>query len=57
MIGAFLGVTFMALLNNSFNLLEIEPQWQNVVIGIILILVVTSDGYLAIRKKKILGKA
>lgn len=56
-IGAFLGVTFMALLNNSFNLLEIEPQWQNVVIGIILILVVTSDGYLAIRKKKLLGKA
>ena len=56
-IGAFLGVTFMTLLNNSFNLLEIEPQWQNVVIGTILILVVTSDGYLAIRKKKLLGKA
>ncbi len=55
-IGAFLGITFMALLNNSFNLLEIQSQWQNVVIGIILILVVTSDGYLAIRKRRALGK-
>jgi ribose transport system permease protein len=55
-IGALLGITFMTLLNNSFNLLEIQPQWQNVVIGIILILVVTSDGYLAIRKKKLMGK-
>ena len=55
-IGAFLGVTFMSVLNNSFNLLEIEPQWQNVVIGVILILVVTSDGYLALRKMRALGK-
>ncbi len=54
--GALLGVTFMALLNNSFNLLEIDPQWQNVVIGFILMAVVTSDGYLVIRKKRAFGK-
>jgi ribose transport system permease protein len=55
-IGALLGVVFMALLNNSFNLLEVAPHWQNVVIGGILVLVVVSDGYLSIRKKKALGK-
>jgi ribose transport system permease protein len=55
-IGALLGVVFMSLLNNSFNLLEVEPHWQNVVIGGILVLVVVSDGYLSLRKKKALGK-
>lgn len=55
-IGALLGVAFMSLLNNSFNLLEVAPHWQNVVIGGILVLVVVSDGYLSIRRKKALGK-
>jgi ribose transport system permease protein len=55
-IGALLGVIFMSLLNNSFNLLEVAPHWQNVVIGGILALVVVSEGYLSLRKKRALGK-
>ena len=54
--GGVLGVIFMALLNNAFNLMEVAPHWQNVVVGTILVLVVTSDGYISIRKKRALGR-
>ena len=49
-IGALLGVIFMSLLTNMFNLLKISPELQNVVVGIILVLVVTLDGYMNIKK-------
>lgn len=54
--GGVLGVIFMALLNNAFNLMEVAPHWQNVVVGGILVLVVTSDGYISIRKKRAMGR-
>lgn len=55
-VGALLGVAFMSLLSNSFNLLELGSQWQDVVVGAVLIAVVVSDGYLYLRKQRILGK-
>lgn len=55
-IGAFLGVMFMSLLINSFNLFEIGAFWQSIIIGLILIIVVTSDAYLTTRKLKAVGK-
>ena len=55
-IGALLGVTFMSLLGNSFNLWELGAKWQNVVLGAVLIVVVVSDGWLYIRKQRALGK-
>ncbi len=55
-IGAFLGVMFMSLLINSFNLFEIGAYWQSIIIGLILVSVVTSDAYLTTRKLKNLGK-
>lgn len=55
-LGALLGVTFMSLLTNMFNLFDIKSQWQNVVIGLILILVILSDGYLTLKKMRGIGK-
>jgi len=55
-VGALLGVTFMSLLNNSFTLWEVG-KWQNAVLGMVLVSVVVSDGYLTLRKQRALGKA
>lgn len=55
MIGAVFGTVFMAFLMNSFNLFEISSQWQNITTGIVLLVVVLSDGYASIRKQKALG--
>ncbi|HTG69253.1 MAG TPA: ABC transporter permease [Candidatus Udaeobacter sp.] len=55
-VGAIFGVIFSSLLSNYFNLFEVKPQWQNVVIGIILVIVVISDGYLSLRKQRELGR-
>ena len=56
MIGAVLGVIFMSLLTNMFNLLQMSPELQNVVVGVILVLVVTLDGYMNIKKLRAQGK-
>lgn len=42
-IGALLGVAMMNLISNGLNLLGINPYWQSIVIGGILILAVASD--------------
>ena len=55
-IGAISGMVFMALMSNAFNLFFIPPQWQNIMIGIILLLVITVDGYVSLSKQKQLGK-
>lgn len=55
-IGAVLGVIFMSLLTNMFNLLEMSPELQNIVVGIILVLVITMDGYMNIKKLREQGK-
>ncbi len=55
-IGALFGVIFMSLLTNMFNLLTMSPELQNVVVGLILVAVVTMDGYLNIKKLREQGK-
>jgi ribose transport system permease protein len=55
-LGALGGVAFMSLIRNMFNIFEVTSSWQNIVIGTILIIVVTVDGYLVLRKKRELGK-
>ncbi|MDD3796300.1 MAG: ABC transporter permease [Lachnospiraceae bacterium] len=55
-IGATLGVIFMALLTNMFNLLRMSPELQNIVVGISLVAVVTLDGYMNIKKLRLQGK-
>lgn len=55
-IGAVAGMTFMALMSNAFNLFFIPPQWQNILVGIILLLVITVDGYVSLSKQKRLVK-
>ncbi len=55
-VGALLGVMFMSVLNNSFNLVELASEWQDVVVGAVLILAVVSDGYLVMRKRRLAGR-
>jgi ribose transport system permease protein len=50
--GCLLGTLFISLLKNAFNLFEINTLWQNVVLGIILVLIVVSDGYFYIRNRR-----
>jgi ribose/xylose/arabinose/galactoside ABC-type transport system permease subunit len=55
--GAFFGTAFVTLLQNGFNLFEINPLLKSVVIGGILVLVVAVDGYIYLKKMRALGKA
>jgi len=55
-VGAFLGVTFISLLRNAFNLFEINVLWQSVTLGFILVVVVVADGYMFVQNQRRLGK-
>ncbi len=55
-LGAVLGVAFMSLLTNMFNLLEMNAQLQNVVVGLTLIAVIVIDGYVNLKKMREMGK-
>ena len=56
MLGALFGTFFLTLLTNAFNLYEINQHTQSLTLGIVLIAVVSIDGYLQIRKRRMLGK-
>jgi len=49
-LGALIGVVMITLLTNAFNLLAIPSQWQAVVIGSVLIIVVIADATRVLRK-------
>ncbi|TNC72739.1 ABC transporter permease [Rubellimicrobium roseum] len=49
-VGALAGVLFVTLLTNAFNLLSVPSEWQAVVIGAVLVLVVVVDGVMVLRK-------
>ena len=55
-VGAFFGMAFMALMNDAFNLYTIAPQWQSIIVGAILLVVIAVDGYFSLQKQKKLGK-
>ena len=55
-VGAVFGVAFMSLLTNTFNLLEMKPQLQNIVVGLILVAVLCVDGYVNLKKMQKIGK-
>ncbi len=42
-IGSIFGVALMALINNGLNLLGVNPYWQNIVIGAVLVIAVAAD--------------
>ena len=56
MLGAFFGTAFVALLENAFNLFEINSLFKSVVVGAVLVLVVLFDGYVNMKKMEKLGK-
>lgn len=51
-LGSVLGVLFITLINNAFNLFEVAAEWQKVVVGGVLVAVVVSDGWRSLRKKR-----
>lgn len=55
--GVLFGTAFVTLLQNGFNLFEINPLYKSVIIGGMLVLVVAADGYLYLKKMRELGKA
>ena len=55
-VGAFSGMVFMVLMSNAFNLYTIPPQWQSILVGFILLVVIAVDGYVSLNKQKRLGK-
>ncbi|HEB33017.1 MAG TPA: ABC transporter permease [Spirochaetes bacterium] len=55
-IGALLGVIFLTLIVSAFNILEIGMSWQNIIVGIILIFIVSVDAYLVTRRRRTLGE-
>lgn len=55
-VGSFLGVVFMAMVMSIFNILEIGIYWQNIVVGIILVFIVSLDAFLVARRKRALGE-
>lgn len=52
-IGAMLGVAFISLITNAFNLFEVPSEWQSAVIGAVLVVVVAVDGILLLRKQHV----
>jgi len=42
-IGSFFGVMLMALISNGLNLLGVNPYWQTIIIGAVLIIAVAAD--------------
>lgn len=55
-LGALFGIVFLALLQNAFNLFNVDPSIQSILIGSVLMAVVSIDGYLTIRRLKELGR-
>jgi ribose transport system permease protein len=54
--GAIFGIVFLVLLNNAFNLYEVNQHVQSLVNGLVLLAVVVIDGYINILKRRELGK-
>jgi len=50
-LGAFLGVVFVALINNTMTMLAVSVYWQMIVIGVVLITAVALD--MLIRSKRV----
>jgi len=55
-VGSLLGVIFMIMVVSIFNILEVGIYWQNIIVGIILVFIVSLDAYLVSRRKKAMGE-
>jgi ribose transport system permease protein len=49
--GAFLGVLFIALVQNALIILNVDVFWQNIVIGSVLLLAVSLDRWKHVSRK------
>ncbi|GAA3315173.1 hypothetical protein GCM10020331_009540 [Ectobacillus funiculus] len=48
------GLLFLSLINNSLNLLNVDPYWETMVIGAIILVAVTINTLGGKRRKKVL---
>jgi ribose transport system permease protein len=55
-VGSFLGVVFMVMVVSMFNILEIGTYWQNIIVGIILVFIVSLDAFFVRRRKRAFGE-
>ena len=55
-LGAVFGVAFMSLMTNMFTLLKLKPQFQNIIVGLILVAVIVLDGWSNLKKMREQGK-
>ena len=55
-LGSLFGIVFLALLKNAFNLFNVESSLQRIIIGVVLMAVVSIDGYMTLRRQKELGR-
>ena len=51
-VGSAIGVIFITLVNNAFNLFEVAAEWQKIVVGGVLVAVVVSDAWRLLRRQK-----
>ena len=56
MIGALFGTIFVCLLKNCFNLFDLNPLLQSVITGATLVVVVTADSAMHLKKMRALGQ-
>ncbi len=54
MVGTFFGVAFMATITNALNMLAVNPNWQTITVGIVIVLAVVLD---ITRRNKKFGNA
>jgi ribose transport system permease protein len=55
-LGSLFGITFLSLLQNAFNLFNIESSLQRIIIGAVLMTVVSTDGFVTLKRLKNLGR-
>ena len=56
MTGALFGIIFISLLSNMFNIWEVKSMYQNLTLGLVLVAVLTLDGWMNIKRLRSLGK-
>jgi ribose transport system permease protein len=55
-LGSLFGITFLSLLQNAFNLFNVESSLQRIIIGAVLMTVVSTDGFMTLKRLKELGR-
>jgi ribose/xylose/arabinose/galactoside ABC-type transport system permease subunit len=50
--GALLGVLFVALMQNMLLIKQVRPEWQGIILGLVLVFAVAADAVLNRRQSR-----